>query len=96
MQEVRDRHRWVGAATIPVTEQAAGTAHRRGTLRLAEQTIEVLELYCGDCRRPFEQARQQPCVIGYHLIGGDPNQKRAPRKHRGGLVQPDGSVAATA
>lgn len=94
-QEVRQTHNWVGAATIPITPQAAGPAHRRGTLRIREQTVDVLEVYCPDCRRPWRQVHNQPCVIDLHLIGGRPDQSRAKRKMRGGLVQADGTVIAS-
>jgi hypothetical protein len=92
-QEIRETHYWVGAATIPIDEKAAGPAHRRGTMRIRDaQTVTILELYCRACRRPYRDVRDKPCEIGLHLIGGRPDQSRAPRKPKGGLVMPDGTL----
>lgn len=91
-QEVRATHYWVGAATIPIDPKAAGPAHRRGTMRIPAQTVDILELYCRDCRRPYRDVRDKPCEIGLHLIGGRPDQSRARRKPVGGFVLPDGTL----
>jgi hypothetical protein len=76
-------HRWVVAAVVDLPETLASQAFRRGTARLPERTkIDVLEVYCGQCRRPYERVFGEDCAAAEskdHLIGG-PTGERAKRK----------------
>jgi hypothetical protein len=79
-------HRWVGAATIDVPDRVARQTFRRGTLTVVEQTtVNVLEVYCGTCRKPFEDAVGTPCHVRPDLHGGPIGE----RKKRGGVKLPD-------
>ena len=76
-------HRWVVAAVVDLPASLAAQAFRRGTARLPVQTkIDVLEVYCGQCRRPYEHVVEIDCEAAEskdHLIGG-PTGERAKRK----------------
>lgn len=82
-QAVSRTHKWVVAATVDIPAGLAAQAFRRGTARLPEKTkIDVLEVYCGKCRRPFERVAEDDCEAAEskdHLIGG-PTGERAKRK----------------
>lgn len=79
-------HQWVGAIELAIPANLAGVADRRGTVRVPEQTkVDVLEVYCGQCRRPYDAVAGQPCIASTgkgreHLVGG-PTGERAKRKH---------------
>lgn len=81
-------HRWVGAATIPLTPQQAKTADLRGSFIVkADSRITVVEAYCAACRRPYDDCADAPCVAvdsrtNEHLRGG-PIGERKKRRHRG-------------
>ena len=83
-QAVSRTHRWVVAAVVGLPDGLAAQAHRRGTARLPGATkIDVLEVYCGQCRRPYEVVAGAGCEAAEsrdHLIGG-PTGERAKRKH---------------
>lgn len=89
-QAVSRAHKWVVAATVSIPATLAAQAYRRGTARLPERTkIEVLEVYCGQCRRPYDRVCEEPCAAAEskdHLIGG-PTGERAKRK--GAQAVPD-------
>ncbi|HEU4567106.1 MAG TPA: hypothetical protein VFR99_03665 [Marmoricola sp.] len=60
------QHRWVGAATVALGEgpsRRAEHASRTGRHVLPEGTrLEVLEVYCGDCRISYNaRAGGWPC-----------------------------------
>jgi len=60
------RHRWVGAAMIALGDgvsRRAEHASRTGRHVLPEATrIDVLEVYCGDCRISYsDRAGSWPC-----------------------------------
>lgn len=87
---IRGTHRWVGAATIAVAPQQAPSAVRRGTLRvLADTQVDVLEVYCAACKRPYDDIDSDQCVVGEHLRGGPIGE----RKKRKGLT-PEGGPDA--
>lgn len=73
-------HVWVVAATVTLTDVLARQAERRGTVRLAAATkIDVLETYCSQCRRPFEDVAESPCIAAEtreHLIGGPTGERK--------------------
>lgn len=75
-------HEWVGAATVEMTLAQAKRADLRGSFRVPEQTrIDVLEIYCRNCRRPYEEVAELDCQAAKgkdHLIGG-PTGHRAKR-----------------
>ena len=72
-------HTWIGAATISLIELHAKIADFRGSIRLKErERIDVLEVYCSGCRRPYEDVADQPCsakINNEHLIGGDQRER---------------------
>ncbi|WP_431976071.1 hypothetical protein [Micromonospora haikouensis] len=67
---------------------------RLGTLVVAATcTIDVLEVYCATCRRPYDDVGDEPCIVAAegtaHLRGG-PIGTRRNRKcpiHRGLYTQ---------
>lgn len=77
-------HVWVAAATVELDVRQARRAVLRGSIRLPSQRrIDVLETYCGLCRRPYDDVAGQPCVAAEtteHLRGG-PIGERKKRKH---------------
>lgn len=83
-------HAWVAATTVTIAESLAATAHRTGNVLLVGPThIDVLEVYCGTCRRPYDDVADEPCIVvvegNAHLRGG-PIGTRRNRKcpvHRG-------------
>lgn len=81
---MEDLHVWVGAATVDLTPKQAAHADLRGSIRVPGQTrIDVLETYCKNCRRPYDEVADQTCIAAAdnsHLIGG-PTGKRRPRTH---------------
>lgn len=84
------RHEWVGAATVSLDIRQARRANLRGSYRAPKQTrIDVLEIYCAQCRRPYndvvdaETGQIEPCIAATtteHLRGG-PIGVRKKRKH---------------
>jgi hypothetical protein len=78
-------HKWVGATHVPLSEPQAKMGNRRGTTRvdLSDVKIDILEVYCEQCRRPFDAVNGKPCPAAEnrdHLIGG-PTGERAKRNH---------------
>jgi hypothetical protein len=74
-QENSAHHHFVIAATIDVTEQLARKGHQRGVVRLPAQTrVDVMEAYCANCRKSYEDVADQPCSVAVegneHLRGG--------------------------
>lgn len=89
---VRGAHHWVGSANITIDPKQASRAFRRGTVRVVEeQTIDVLEVYCAACKRPYEVSHKTECVLGDHHRGGPIGE----RKKRKGVV-PEGQAATQA
>lgn len=77
---------------VDVDHKTAKVADFRGSFRVKEQTrIDALEVYCQECRRPYDEAADQPCeakINNEHLIGGD-QSVRAKRKR---VALPDNAV----
>jgi len=68
-------HEWVGAATVDLDDKVAKHANLRLSFHASDgQRIDVLEVYCKKCRRPYEDVADAPCeekINNSHLIGGD-------------------------
>lgn len=46
-------------------------------MRIAtEQQIDVLEVYCGTCKRPYDDCNDEPCILGDHLRGGPIGERK--------------------
>ncbi|MBO2461704.1 hypothetical protein [Actinomadura violacea] len=79
-------HVWVGAATVGLSDQQARWAVLRHSVRIPVQEsfkIPILEVYCAECRRPYDDVADEPCVAAdkrAHLIGG-PIGTRKKRSH---------------
>ncbi|MFD0352897.1 hypothetical protein ACFVHW_03995 [Streptomyces sp. NPDC127110] len=76
-------HVWIIAAEIKVEERIAKLADFRGSFTTVDGTrIDALEVYCRNCRRPYEDVADRDCeaqIDNRHLIGGD-QTVRAKRK----------------
>ncbi|MFD3815131.1 hypothetical protein ACFWRZ_08695 [Streptomyces rubiginosohelvolus] len=76
-------HVWIVAAEIKVEERVAKLADFRGSFTTDQGTrVDALEVYCRQCRRPYEDVADSDCeaqIDNRHLIGGDQSQ-RAKRK----------------
>jgi hypothetical protein len=81
---ITEEHQFVAAVTVDVTPQQAQFGARRGVIRLtAGLKVDVLDLYCAMCRRPWDDVADQPCsayASTEHLRGG-PLGERKKRKH---------------
>lgn len=77
-------HVWIAATNVVLATNLAKQAVRRGTVRVpADTKVDVLEVYCQHCRRPYDAVGDQPCEAAGnrdHLIGG-PTGERKKRKH---------------
>lgn len=73
-------HVWVVAATIEVPQKVAKHSFLRGSFRTAaDQRIDALEVYCGGCRRPYDEVADAECeakIDNTHLIGGEPGTRK--------------------
>lgn len=85
-------HQWVGATTVSLTSSHAAQADRRGTLRIPRETkVEVLEVYCDQCKRPYDAVNGQACVASEnrdHLIGGPTGERKKRKGHASGDYEP--------
>jgi hypothetical protein len=59
-------HRWVGAALVELgvgaNDRRAEHADRTGRHVLTPGTrLDVLEVYCADCRAPYTKSANEPC-----------------------------------
>ncbi|MFJ4988758.1 hypothetical protein ACIP9H_33780 [Streptomyces sp. NPDC088732] len=76
-------HKWIVAAEMEVTPRIASIADFRGSFKTTEgQRVDALEVYCKDCRRPYDEVKGDDCearIDNRHLIGGD-QSVRAKRK----------------
>lgn len=82
--EYSEHHVWVAAATIRLDPRQAKRAVLRHSIRLPEgRKIDVLEIYCEQCRRTWDDVVDEPCEAAKsnaHLHGG-PIGTRRKRKH---------------
>lgn len=104
--EYSEFHLWVAAATIDLDDRQAKRAVLRHSVRIPKELkINVLEVYCAQCMRPWDDVCDEPCEAFYsneHLRGG-PIGQRKKRKHehdcksvgcpgpRGEYATPDGN-----
>ncbi|MCX5070816.1 hypothetical protein OOJ91_33770 [Micromonospora lupini] len=83
-------HTWVAATTVPVAAEIVARTVKLGTLLInTTVSIDVLEVYCQSCRRPYDDVADERCIVvtegNAHLRGG-PIGTRRNRKcpiHRG-------------
>uniref|UniRef100_UPI003F495E6A hypothetical protein n=1 Tax=Streptomyces sp. CA-141956 TaxID=3240051 RepID=UPI003F495E6A len=68
-------HVWIVAAEIKVEDRIAKIADFRGSFTAVRDTrVDALEVYCRNCRRPYESVASVDCealIDNRHLIGGD-------------------------
>ncbi len=92
----------MAAATVGLSLKQARHALLRHSVRLPKQIrIDVLDIYCDQCRRTFDDVCDEPCIAATtaeHLRGGPigERKKRAHHKHNCELLGCDpsgGSVA---
>lgn len=73
-------HTWIGAATVALDPKTAKHADLRGSYRTKiEERVDVLEVYCKGCRRPYDDVADEPCaakINNEHLIGGNPGERK--------------------
>lgn len=88
---VHETHLWVGAAYLPLDARQAKHAERRGSVRMVETAkVEVLEVMCQRCRRPYPEVVDEPCVQTQCLHGGPVGE----RKKRGEAEEEETLVGA--
>lgn len=95
-------HRFVAATYVEVPSRLAGQAAKRGTIRLQQQTkVDILEVVCIQCRRPFDAVEGQPCEAAKaetrdHLMGGTAGSSATgERKKRSHPYHDCGAVGCT-
>lgn len=82
--EGSDRHEWIAAAEVPIEARHVRRALLRQSFRVekAGLKVDVLDVYCRNCRRNFVDVADQPCICKEttrHLRGGpDGRKRRAP------------------
>lgn len=73
-------HNWIGAATVALDDKTAKHAELRGSYRTKiHERVDILEVYCKGCRRPYDDVADEPCaakVDNTHLIGGNPGERK--------------------
>lgn len=88
-------HTWIGAAEIWLPDKVAKHANLRLSFRaFAYQRVDVLEVYCRACRRPYDDVADQSCeatIDNTHLIGGNPGERK---KRKIAPPDPDSVVEA--
>lgn len=84
MPEYSENHVWVVANIHEVTPKQAYRAYLRHSIRVQDARLDVLETYCKQCRRPWEDVADQPCeaASGNEHLRGGPIRERKKRKHR--------------
>jgi hypothetical protein len=87
MAEHSEEHAWVAAATVRLNSRQAKRAVMRHSVWLSEERrIDVLDVYCAECRRTWDDVAGEPCVAATaneHLRGGPigVRKKRAHHRH---------------
>uniref|UniRef100_UPI003F49AECB hypothetical protein n=1 Tax=Nonomuraea sp. CA-251285 TaxID=3240002 RepID=UPI003F49AECB len=74
-------HQWVSASTVDLSAQQANLARLRGSIRLEQVKIDVLEVYCKRCRRPWDEVFDEPCHKEAEVLNGGPLGIRRKRDH---------------
>ncbi|MEV8634255.1 hypothetical protein AB0395_21630 [Streptosporangium sp. NPDC051023] len=79
-------HVWVGAATVPISNRKVRRAYLRQSVRVVKDArIDVLEIYCSQCRRPYDDVRDEMCSAAEgneHLRGGPIGERKKRAHHR--------------
>lgn len=79
-------HVWVAAATVELDMRQAKRAVLRHSVRIPKELrIDVLEVYCRECRRPWDDVAGEPCVApvnNEHLRGGPIGERKKRAHHR--------------
>jgi hypothetical protein len=82
-EAISSTHKWVGATHVPLDDKQARWASHRGSIRVpAELKVEILDTYCLQCRRVYEDAPAvcEAAESTEHLRGGPIGERRR-RKH---------------
>lgn len=62
-------HVWIVAAEIKVEERVAKLADFRGSFTTVEGTrVDALEVYCRNCRRPYEDVADNDCEAEQYAL----------------------------
>jgi hypothetical protein len=82
---ISEQHQWVGAIIIDLPEHLARRGNNRGRMPIPAglPPVDVLEVYCVMCKRPYDAVADKPCSSAEsteHLRGG-PLGERKKRKH---------------
>lgn len=92
-------HVWIAAAEIKVEDRLAKAADFRGSFTTTAATrVDVLEVYCRACRRPYEDVAGRECealIDNRHLIGGDQTvraKRKVPTPPPNAKVIPGGTI----
>jgi hypothetical protein len=86
MADYAAMHHWVIASTVEVTPRQARRAVLRGSVRMPEKVrIDALEVYCKECRRPWDDVVTEPCAAAAgteHLRGGPIGERKKRKQYR--------------
>jgi len=96
---ISEQHQWVGAITVDLQPHLARRGNSRGTIRIpADTPVEVLEVYCAMCKRPFDDVADKPCsaASGTEHLRGGPLGERKKRIHAHHDCEQVGCVTAGA
>lgn len=78
--EGSDRHEWIAAAEVPIEARHVRRALLRQSFRTeANLKVDVLDVYCRNCRRNFVDVANDKCICKEttrHLRGGPDGRKR--------------------
>ncbi|MFE3601289.1 hypothetical protein [Streptomyces sp. NPDC059142] len=95
-------HVWIIAAEIKVEDRIAKVADFRGSFTTEVGTrVDALEVYCRNCRRPYEDVAENDCealLDNRHLIGGDRAtraKRKVPEPPPAARLLPGGGATAT-
>lgn len=68
-------HEWVGAGLLLLDTKRAEQATRSGKVTIVSRvSVDILDVYCRKCRRPYQSAKDEKCVLGSQHIGGPRKQ----------------------
>jgi hypothetical protein len=78
------QHVWVGAFTVGLSqEDAAGVADAKDQVALYATPVDIIDVYCGQCRRPYTEVAEEQCTAAgstEHLRGGPEHGARRKRR----------------
>lgn len=81
MADVVTTHKFVGASYVVLDLKQARYAARRGSIKVPQETrVEVLDVYCDQCKQPYlhcvSEGKPTPCLLEAHLRGGPEGTRR--------------------